>query len=61
MEQGRLKKGGVKKMRGVLTFLSDSEVEQIHEASLWILKETGVRILSEKVRKLLAEWRRDRW
>ena len=42
-------------MRGVLTFLSDSEVEQIHEASLRILKETGVRVLSEKVRKLLAE------
>ena len=42
-------------MRGVLTFLSDSEVEQIHEATLRILKETGVRVLSEKVRKLLAE------
>jgi len=42
-------------MRGVLTFLSDNEVEQIHEASLQILKETGVRISSEKVRKLLAE------
>jgi trimethylamine--corrinoid protein Co-methyltransferase len=42
-------------MRGVLTFLSDSEIEQIHEASLRILKETGVRVPSEKVRKLLAE------
>ena len=42
-------------MRGVLTFLSDSEIEQIHEASLRILKETGVKVLSEKVRKLLAE------
>jgi len=42
-------------MRALLTFLSDSEVEQIHEASLRILKETGVKILSEKVRKLLAE------
>ena len=42
-------------MRGVLTFLSDSEVERIHEASLRILKETGVKIPSEKVRKLLAE------
>jgi len=42
-------------MRAILTFLSDSEVERIHEASLRILKETGVRILSEKVRKLLAE------
>jgi len=42
-------------MRGVLTILSDSEVEQIHEASLRILKETGVKVPSEKVRKLLAE------
>jgi trimethylamine--corrinoid protein Co-methyltransferase len=42
-------------MRGVLTFLSDSEIEQIHEASLRILKETGVRVPSEKVRKLLAK------
>ncbi len=42
-------------MRGFLTFLSDSEIERIHEASLRILRETGVRILSEKVRKLLAE------
>ena len=42
-------------MRAVLTFLSDSEVEQIHEASLRILKETGVKVLSGKVRKLLAE------
>ena len=42
-------------MRAVLTFLSDSEVEQIHEASLRILKETGVKVYSEKVRKLLAE------
>ena len=42
-------------MRAVLTFLSDSEVEQIHEASLRILKETGVKVLSEKVKKLLAE------
>jgi len=42
-------------MRAVLTFLSDNEVEQIHEASLRILKETGVKVLSEKVRKLLAE------
>jgi len=42
-------------MRALLTFLSDSEVEQIHEASLRILKETGVKVPSEKVRKLLAE------
>ena len=42
-------------MRALLTFLSDNEVEQIHEASLRILKETGIRVLSEKVRNLLAE------
>lgn len=42
-------------MRAVLTFLSEGEVEQIHEASLRILKETGVKVRSEKVRKLLAE------
>ncbi len=42
-------------MRAILNFLSDDEVRRIHEASLRILKETGVRIHSEKVRKLLAE------
>ena len=42
-------------MRAVLNFLSEGEVEQIHEASLRILKETGVKVCSEKVRGLLAE------
>jgi len=42
-------------MRALLTFLSDSEVEQIHEASLRILKETGVKVLSQKVKNLLAQ------
>jgi len=42
-------------MRALLTFLSEGEVDQIHKASLQILKETGVRILSDKVRGLLAE------
>ncbi|MCK4354570.1 MAG: trimethylamine methyltransferase family protein [Dehalococcoidia bacterium] len=42
-------------MRALLTFLSEGEVERIHEASLRILKETGVKVLSEKVRRLLAE------
>ncbi len=42
-------------MRGVLTFLSEEEVGRIHEASLRILKETGIKVLSEKVRKLLGE------
>ena len=42
-------------MRAVLNFLSQDEIERIHEASLRILKETGVKVLSEKVRRLLAE------
>jgi len=42
-------------MRAILNFLTEDEVERIHNASLRILKETGVKILSEKVRKLLAE------
>jgi len=42
-------------MKAVLNFLSEDEVEQIHKASLRILKETGVKVHSEKVRTLLAE------
>ncbi len=42
-------------MRAILNFLTEDEVERIHKASLRILKETGVKIRSEKVRKLLAE------
>ncbi|MEE9192552.1 MAG: trimethylamine methyltransferase family protein, partial [Candidatus Aerophobetes bacterium] len=42
-------------MRAVLNFLTEDEVERIHKASLRILKETGVKIHSEKVRRLLAE------
>ena len=42
-------------MRAILSFLSLDEIEQIHEASLRILRETGVKIHSEKVRKLLTE------
>ncbi|GAF75548.1 unnamed protein product, partial [marine sediment metagenome] len=42
-------------MRAVLNFLTEDEVERIHRASLRILKETGVKIHSEKVRRLLAE------
>ena len=42
-------------MKAVLNFLSDDEVEQIHRASLQILKETGVRIHSKKVRRLLIK------
>ena len=42
-------------MRAVLTFLSDSEIDQIHQASLRTLKETGVKVLSQKVKNLLAQ------
>jgi len=42
-------------MKAVLNFLSEDEVEQIHRASLRILKETGVKVHSEKVRRLLSE------
>lgn len=42
-------------MKAILNFLTEDETERIHKASLRILKETGVKILSEKVRGLLAE------
>ncbi len=42
-------------MKTILNSLSEEEVGRTHEASLRILKETGVKILSEKVRRLLAE------
>jgi len=42
-------------MKATLNFLSGDEIERIHEASLRILKETGIRVDSEKVRKLLAK------
>ena len=42
-------------MKAVLNFLTEDEIERIHKASLQILKETGVKIRSEKVRRLLAE------
>ena len=41
-------------MKAVLNFLTNDEIERIHEASLHILEKTGVKIGSEKVRKLLA-------
>jgi len=41
-------------MRAILNFLTEDEIERIHEASLRILKETGVKIHSENVRRLLA-------
>jgi len=42
-------------MKAILNFLSEDEIERIHDASLRILKETGVKVHSEKVRRLLAE------
>jgi len=42
-------------MRALLTSLSDHELDQVHKASLQILKETGIKVTSEKVRGLLAE------
>lgn len=42
-------------MRSLLNILSGEEVEHIHRASLQILSETGVKINSSKVTKLLAQ------
>jgi trimethylamine--corrinoid protein Co-methyltransferase len=40
---------------GRLIFLSDKEIASIHETSLKILQEIGVKVLSKKVQSLLAE------
>jgi len=40
---------------GRLKILSDSDVSQIHEASLRVLSETGIVVGSEKVLKLLVQ------
>jgi len=42
-------------MKATLSFLSPDEIERVHEASLQILKGTGVKVYSEKVRELLAD------
>lgn len=42
-------------MKAVLEFLTKDEVERIHEASVLILEETGIRVYSAQVRKLLAD------
>ena len=42
-------------MKAVMSFLSQEEIERIHEASVRILKETGIKVYSEKVRRLLAD------
>ena len=40
---------------GHLVLLSDDEIENIHEASLKVLEEIGIKVLSKKVQSLLAE------
>jgi len=40
---------------GHLTFLSEDEIARIHETTLKVLQEVGLKIFSEKVRHLLAE------
>ena len=40
---------------GRLIVLSDDELEDIHETSLRILQEIGIKVLSKKVQNLLAE------
>ena len=40
---------------GHLTLLSDDELARIHETSLKILREIGIKVLSKKVQSLLAE------
>ncbi len=40
---------------GRLTFLSDGEISSIHETSLRILQEIGIKVVSKKVQSLLAE------
>jgi len=40
---------------GRLTFLSDDEIADIHETSLRVLREIGIKVVSKKVQSLLAE------
>jgi trimethylamine--corrinoid protein Co-methyltransferase len=40
---------------GRLTFLSDDEIVSIHETSLRVLQEIGMKVVSKKVQSLLAE------
>ena len=42
-------------MGGSLHFLSRSEIEEIHQASLEVLSETGVKITHPEIRKLLLD------
>ena len=40
---------------GRLTFLSDDEIASVHETSLRVLQEIGIKVVSKKVQSLLAE------
>ncbi|UCE15507.1 MAG: trimethylamine methyltransferase family protein, partial [Candidatus Bathyarchaeota archaeon] len=40
---------------GRLVLLSDNEIASVHETSLKILEEIGIKVLSKKVQSLLAE------
>ncbi|MEG2418476.1 MAG: trimethylamine methyltransferase family protein, partial [Eubacterium sp.] len=42
-------------MRALLTLLSENEIEQIHEATLEVLENTGVDIHSDAVASHLAQ------
>jgi len=48
-------KKGIFLALGHLTFLTEDEVARIHEKSLKVLQEVGLRIYSKKVQDLLAE------
>ena len=42
-------------MEGVLNFLTSSDIEKIHQASLEVLSEVGVKITHPEIRRLLLE------
>jgi trimethylamine:corrinoid methyltransferase-like protein len=48
---------GIKLAFGRLILLSDDEVVRIHETSLKILQEIGIKVLSKKVQSLHA-WKK---
>lgn len=43
-------------MKAVMTMLSESEIEKIHESSLDILEKVGVKVASDKVRRMLVQF-----
>jgi trimethylamine--corrinoid protein Co-methyltransferase len=55
IKQNRDYPEGIDLAFGRLIFLTDDEIASIHEASLKILQEIGVKVLSKKVQSLLAE------